>query len=100
MGCGEPEPFKFVVNGRVLFYVKVPVRDISLGLVIIIIGNKIFDGVLRKKLLELHVKLGGECFVVRYHNGGPVCPFNHLRHGEGFSRTRDAEQGLELFTLF
>ena len=54
-----------VVYGAVLFNEGIRVRNIRLRLVIVVIGNKIFDRVLREKLPELAAQLSRKRLVVR-----------------------------------
>ena len=79
-----------VVNGGVFFNIGICRRDIGFGLVVVVVGNKIFHRILREELLKLAVKLGGQCLIVRYYQSGLVQPFDYIGHGEGLSRTRNA----------
>ena len=54
----------FIVYGGILFNIGVASRDIRLGLIIVIIGYKIFNRVFREKFAELTAKLCGKSFVV------------------------------------
>ena len=89
----------FVVNGGILFDIGVRGRNIGLRLIVIIIGNKVFHGVIREKLLKLAVELGRQRFVVRNHQRGAVQRLYDVRHGEGFSRTRHAQKRLKLVSF-
>ncbi len=68
--------------------------DVGLRLVVIVVADEIFDGVLREEGLELVEKLRGERLIVREHDRGAVDLLDHLGHGEGFARAGDAEQHL------
>ena len=46
-----------VVDLGILFDVGIARGDIGLGLVVVVIGNKVLDGVLGKEFLELGVEL-------------------------------------------
>src|SRR3546814_7333209 len=52
-----PHPVDCLIHARLFFDVGVGTRHIGFGLVIIVIADEIFDGVLRKEVLELAVKL-------------------------------------------
>ena len=52
-GRRQPQAVDFVIYRAVFLYISIRVRDIRLGLIIVVIGNKVFHSVFRKKLLEL-----------------------------------------------
>ena len=54
----------FIVYGGILFNIGVASRDIRLGLIIVIIGYKVFHRILGKEFPELRAQLCGKCFVV------------------------------------
>src|SRR5260370_27105 len=93
-GCGQPQALDLFVNRRILLNVSVGARDVSFGLIVIEIADEIFDRVFREELLELGVKLGRECFVVRNHQRRPVQLPNYIGDHECFARTGHAEQRL------
>ena len=68
--------------------------DIGLGLVVVIIGDKIFHRVVGKKFLEFSAQLGGQSLIVGQHQRGPLDLFNDLGHGEGFARAGDPQKSL------
>ena len=43
----------FVIYSRVLFNISVGSGNVGFGLILVIIGNKIFDGILREEFPEL-----------------------------------------------
>ena len=53
-----------VVDRGVLFNVCVGRSDIGLVLLIIVIGDKILDRVMREELAQLGAELRGKCFIV------------------------------------
>ena len=57
----------FVVDGGILFNIRVRVGDVRLGLIVVVVGDKILDGVFREKFAELRAQLRRERFVVRQH---------------------------------
>ncbi len=48
-------PVDLFVYGRFLFDIRIGPRHIGFGLVVIVIGNEIFDGIVRKEALELAI---------------------------------------------
>ena len=94
------EPFDLLVDAGVLFDKGVRVGDIGLGLVVVVVGDKVFHRVVGEELLELRAKLGGQGFVVGQHQGGALDPFNDLGHGEGLTTAGDALEGLLVQTQF
>ena len=89
-----PHPVYRLVYRAFLLDIGIRPRDIGFGLVIIIIRDKIFDGIVREKILELAVKLRRQDLVGRQDQGRPLQIFDHLGHGEGFSRPSNPEQHL------
>ena len=79
------QALNFVVDGGVLFNIRVRVRDVRLGLIIIVVGDKIFDGVFREKLAELRTELRGKRFVVREHERRAVQLRDDVCHRERFA---------------
>ena len=83
-----------VIDGGILFDIRIRLGDIGLRLVIIVVRNEIFHGVFREKLAELRAELGGKRLVVRKHQRGPVEVGDDVRHREGLAGAGDAEQDL------
>ena len=52
---------------RVLLDVEVGLRDVRLGLVVVVVGDEVLDRVVREELPELVAELRGERLVVRDH---------------------------------
>ncbi len=82
------------IDRRILLDIGIGRRHIGFRLVIVIVGNEIFDRVLRKELLELTIELRRQGLVRCHDDGGPLQPIDHVGNCEGLTRTRDAEQGL------
>ena len=64
-GRREPQPRDVVVLGRVLLDVQVRLGHVRLGLVVVVVGDEVLDGVVREELPELVAELRGERLVVR-----------------------------------
>ena len=77
-----------------LLDIGVGARDVGLGLIIIVIGDEIFDGVVGKKALELAVELGGQRLVGGQDQRGPLRRLDDFGHRKGLARAGDAEQHL------
>ncbi|MPM64203.1 hypothetical protein SDC9_111089 [bioreactor metagenome] len=70
-GCGSrmAELVYFIVDRGIFFYIGISMRNVGLGLIIIIVGNEILHRVFGKKLLEFAAKLRRQCFVVCQNKG-------------------------------
>ena len=79
------QALNFVVDGRVLFNICVRVRDVRLGLIVIVVGDEILDGVFREKLAELRAELRGKRLVVREHERRAVQLRDDVCHRECFA---------------
>ena len=83
-----------LVDGGVFFDVRIGARHVGFGLVVIVVTDEVFDGVVREQAGEFAVKLRGKGLVGRQDQGGLL----HLRHdrghGVGFARSRHAQQRL------
>ena len=93
-GCGMAEPFDFVVYVACFFNISIGGSNICFRLIIIIIGNEIFNAVFGKKLFEFAAKLGGKSFVMGKNNGRAVYFFNYRSHCERLTGTGYTEKGL------
>src|SRR3984957_10796659 len=83
-----------LVDRGVLFYVGVGPRHIGLGLVVVVIADKIFHGVVGEETLELAIELRRQRLVRRQDDGGALRRLDHFGHGVGLARAGDAEQHL------
>ena len=99
-GGGEPQAVNLLVSGGVLGNIGVGVGDISLGLVVVIVADEVFHGVVGEELLELRAELGRQGLVVGQHESGPLDLLDDLGHGEGLAGTGDAQQHLLLQAIF
>ena len=82
------------VDGCILFNKSIRVGDIRLRLIVVIVGDKIFHGVLREELPELLAKLRRQRLVVGQHQSGPLDLFDDLGHGVGLAAAGDAQEHL------
>src|SRR5437660_7754255 len=89
------EPVDLVVDRRVLLDVRVARWQVRLGLVVVVIGDEIFDPVLRKQLPELVGQLGGQRLVRSDDQRRLLDLLDRPRDGGALPGTGDAEQRLE-----
>ena len=83
-----------LVDGGVLLDVGVGPRHIGLGLVVVVVADKILDRVVGEETLELAIELRGQRLVRRQDEGGALRGLDHLGHGVGLAGAGDAEQHL------
>ena len=89
-----PETFNFVIDGRILFDIGIGCRNVGLRLIVIIIGNKVFNGAVRKEFPELRTQLCSQGFIVRNDQRGALNLFDDGGHGVGFAGPGNAQQHL------
>ena len=80
-----------VVYGAVLFNKRIRMRNIRLGLIIVVVRNEVLHGVIREKLAKLRAQLRRKGLIVRQHERRAVQLFDNARHGEGLARAGHAE---------
>src|ERR1700730_17827062 len=85
---------ELIVDGGFFFDVGIARGNVGFGLVIIVIADKIFDGIVGEERAKFVEKLRGESLVVRQDDGGAINLLDHLGHGERFAGTSDTEQDL------
>ena len=69
-------------------------RKIGLGLVIIVIEDKILDRILREELFHFAIKLGRKGLVVTENQGGFLNFLDHIGHGKSLPRSRYTQERL------
>ena len=92
--CREAQLVNLVVYGKVLLDICVGRGDISLGLIVVVVGYVVLDGVVGEEAFKLVVQLCGECLIVAQNEGGAVNLLNDVCHCKGLSRARYAQQCL------
>ena len=90
----EPQPRDVVVLRRVLLDVEVGLGDVRLGLVVVVVGDEVLDGVLREELAKLVAELRGERLVVRDHERRALELLHHPRHRRRLARAGGPEERL------
>ena len=93
-GCRVAHAVDLFVDRGFFFDVGVGARDVGLGLVVVVVGDEILDGVFGEEAFHLAVELGGQRFVGREDERRALCCFDDLGHREGLARAGDAEQDL------
>ena len=95
-GCGMAQFFDFLVDRAVFFNIGVCIGDISLRLIVIVIGYKVFYRVVGEEFLELTAKLGSESFIVGKDQGRTVDFDDDIGHGKSFTGAGHTHQRLLL----
>ena len=98
-GGGEPQLVQLVVDRRFLFDVNVARRNVGFRLIVVVVGDEIFNRVVGEEALELVIKLRRQRLVVRHHQRRALRFLDHLGHGKRLAGAGDAEQHLVLFAL-
>ena len=73
-GGAEAHLFDLVVDGQIFFDVGVGAGDIGFGLIVVVVGDEIFDGIVGKKAFEFLIELGGQSFIMGDDQGGLAAP--------------------------
>ena len=95
LGARQAHLFDVLVDRRVLLDEQVALRDIGLGLVVVVIADEILHRIVREELPELAVKLGCQGLVGGEHNGRATQAGDHIGHRERLARAGHAQKGLE-----
>ena len=93
-GSRMAQTVDLLVDGAVLLDIGVRRRQIGFRLIIIVIADKVLDGVVGQEFLELVAELGGQGLVVGHDQRRLFGAGDDLGHGEGLAGTGDAEQRL------
>lgn len=98
VGRGVAQALHFLVDRGVLLDVGVRLRDVGLGLVVVVVRDEVLDGVVRQQLAEFVRQLGGQRLVRGHHESGTLELLDHPRRGGGLSGAGRAEQDDVLLT--
>jgi len=93
-GRRDAQPLDLLVDRGILLNVRVARRHVRLGLVVIVVADEVFDGIVREEVFELGVELRGEGLVVREDQHRAVEPGDDIGHREGLAGAGDAEERL------
>ena len=83
-----------VVHRKVLLDIGIGGRDIALGLIVIVVGDEVFDGVFGEKFAELVAQLRRKRLVVRDDERGPPHVLDDVCHRERLAAARHADEHL------
>ena len=83
-----------LVNRGVLLDIRITLRHIRFGLIVVVVRHKIDHGVVGKEFLELARELGGKCFIGSHDQRRLPQSLNGLGHREGLARAGHAQQNL------
>ena len=93
-GCRVAHAVDLLVPARFLLDVGVGPRHVGFRLVVVVVGDEVLDGVVRKEAPEFAVELCREGLVGRQHQRRTSHALDHLGHGIGLAGSGDAEQHL------
>ncbi len=93
-GGGVAQPVDVVVPRAVLLDVEVGLRDVRLGLVVVVVRDEVLDRVVREELAELVAELRRKRLVVGDHERRPLDLLDDPGHRRGLAGAGRAEQGL------
>lgn len=86
------QPLDLVVDRRVLLDVGVRLRDVRLGLVVVVVRHEVLDGVVRQQLAELGGELGRQRLVRRHDERGALQLLDQPCRGRALAGTGGAQQ--------
>ena len=74
--------------------IGVSARNIGFRLVVVIIADKVFYGVIGEEFLELGAELGGQGLVVADYQSRSLHPLNSISHDKGLTAAGNPQQCL------
>ena len=86
---GKPQLINLIVPRRVLRNIRIRRRHVSLRLVVVVVGDKVFDAVFREIFFEFSVKLRRQRLIVRNNQSRLVQLLDHIRHRKSLARARN-----------
>ena len=92
--CRMPQPLDFFIDRRIFFDIGIRRCDVCLRLIIVVVRDKKFDGVVRKELAQLRTQLRRQCLIVCQYQRRLLYLLNDIRHGKRLAGTGDTEQRL------
>ena len=88
-----------VVDGGVLLDERVGLGDVGLGLVVVVVGDEVLDGVVRQQLPELGGQLGGQGLVGLEDERGALQLLDEPRGGRGLASAGRAHEDHVLLAV-
>ncbi len=92
VGRRVAQPLDLLVDRGVLLDVGVRLRDVRLGLVVVVVRDEVLDRVVGQQLAELVRQLRRQRLVRRHHQGGPLQLLDHPGRGGRLAGTGGTEQ--------
>ena len=92
VGRRVPQPLDLLVDRGVLLDVGVRLRDVGLGLVVVVVGDEVLDRVVREEHPQLVGELGGEGLVRLHHQHRPLQLLGHPGDRRRLAGAGGAEQ--------
>ena len=92
VGRRVPQPLDLLVDRGVLLDVGVRLRDVGLGLVVVVVGDEVLDRVVGEQLAQLVGELGGERLVGLHHQDRPLHLLGHPGHRGRLAGAGGAEE--------
>ena len=84
-GGAVPEPLDLLVDRGVLLDVGVGLRDVGLGLVVVVVRDEVLHRVVWQQLAQLVGELRRQRLVGQHDQHGPLQPLGHPRRGGGLA---------------
>ena len=94
IGRGKTHLVNVFVDRGIFLDIGVGTRYIGFGLVIVIVGNKILNRIVRKEIPQFRVKLCCQCLVVSQHQARFPGLSNHIGHSECLAAASRPQQRL------
>ena len=94
MRSGQTEALEVLIDGGILLDVGIGLGDVGLGLIVVVVGDEVLDGVVGEEGLELGVELRGEGLVVRNDQRGAAVTGDDVGHRKGFAAAGHPPQNL------
>ncbi len=82
------------IDGRIFFNKQIPLRDVSFGLIVVVVTDEILHRVVWEKVPHFRVELSGKGFIRRHDERRQTGSSDNVRHGVGFAAARHAKQRL------
>ena len=84
----------FIVYCTIFFNIGIRIGNVGFRLIIIVVGDKIFHRIFRKKFFEFRTKLCCQYFVMRQNQCRPIYFLDNICHSKCFSRARHPQKNL------
>ena len=93
-GCAVAQAVDLIVDKGVFFDIHILARNVSLGLVVVVVRNKIFDGGIGKEFTHLGADLRRQGFVRLQNQCRTIGARNDVCHGKGLTRSGNTQKRL------